>query len=85
MYNFNICKNYISRLLNELNNGISAPAIGFGDVGHNGFVDYNDVCAFLRSSDVLPIFDDVSKSPYVTYEQQWISFDNTESLTFKVI
>ncbi|KRT79591.1 glycoside hydrolase [Oryctes borbonicus] len=71
------------KLINPNNNGISAPAIGFGNLGHNGFIDYSEVCAFLSESKVLPNFDDVSKSPYATHYQDWISYDDIKSLSFK--
>nr|XP_022903706.1 chitinase-3-like protein 2 isoform X1 [Onthophagus taurus]XP_022903707.1 chitinase-3-like protein 2 isoform X2 [Onthophagus taurus] len=71
------------KLINQRNNGISAPAIGYGETGNNGFLDYSQVCEFMYKNKVIPNFDEVSKSPYATSGYEWISFDDTKSLTYK--
>uniref|UniRef100_V5GTJ2 Acidic mammalian chitinase n=2 Tax=Anoplophora glabripennis TaxID=217634 RepID=V5GTJ2_ANOGL len=71
------------RLTNIWNNGLYAPSLGFGNLGSLGFVDYPEVCAFLSSNHITPVFDMDTKSPYASKSHEWISFDNTESFMYK--
>ncbi|XP_057668807.1 chitinase-3-like protein 2 [Diorhabda carinulata] len=71
------------KLVNVKNNGIYAPAIGYGRLGSLGFVDYFDVCKFLTMNQISPVFDMEVKSPYASKFYEWISFENTQSLTYK--
>lgn len=72
-------------MLNTNNNGIDAPAKGYGTLGTNGFIDFNDVCWFLNKNQIKPCFDMETKSPYATKYTEWISYDEQTSLTFKVL
>lgn len=70
-------------LANARNDGLYAPALGIGKLGSLGFVDYPQVCSFLSSNHISPVFDMDTKSPYASKAYEWISFDNTESFMYK--
>lgn len=71
------------RLANSKNNGLYAPAFGYGRLGSFGFVDYPDICKFLAVNQISPVFDMDTKSPYASKFYEWVSFENTQSLTYK--
>lgn len=71
------------RLDNVDNNGINAPAKGFG-IGDGGFVDYSMICKFIKAGGNR-VFDEETRTPYTYMSDQWISFDDTGSITEKVI
>uniref|UniRef100_A0A1Y1JQQ8 GH18 domain-containing protein n=1 Tax=Photinus pyralis TaxID=7054 RepID=A0A1Y1JQQ8_PHOPY len=70
-------------LYNLNNNGLMAPARGYGSSGHSGFANYPEVCAFLARDRVRREFVYGARSPYAFHEWDWISFDDEISLTFK--
>lgn len=74
---------FFCRLLNANNNGTYAPALGYGRLGSNGFVNYPQVCKFLSINQITPIFDLDAKSPYAFKYLEWISFENCQSLSYK--
>jgi len=57
-------------------NGLLAPAVG------RGTLPYHDYCVgkFVTNE----IFDEISMVFYSTYEDQWLSLENAESLKAKV-
>ncbi|KAI7815439.1 chitinase, partial [Rhyzopertha dominica] len=63
----------------------SAPALGYGKLGHLGFADFNEICRFLTQNSIKPIFDMEPKSPHATKYNEWVSFDYVNSLTYKTI
>ncbi|XP_019880028.2 chitinase-3-like protein 2 isoform X2 [Aethina tumida] len=71
------------KLMNPRNNGLFAPASGYGKLGSNGFIDYGQVCVFLTLNHISPIFDMDTKSPYASKYLEWISFDDEQSLSYK--
>ncbi|KAG5885442.1 hypothetical protein JTB14_020777 [Gonioctena quinquepunctata] len=71
------------KLVNPKNNSTYAPAIGYGELGQLGFVDYPQVCQFLSSNQISPVFDMETKSPYASKDNEWISFENKQSLIYK--
>ncbi|RZC33216.1 chitinase-3-like protein 2 [Asbolus verrucosus] len=71
------------RLTNNHNNGLYAPARGYGRLGSDGFVDYTQTCKFLSMNQISPVFDMEARSPYATKASEWISFENEQSLSFK--
>ncbi|CAG9861620.1 unnamed protein product [Phyllotreta striolata] len=71
------------RLTNPKNNGLYAPASGYGRLGSLGFADYPDICKFLALNQISPVFDMETKSPYASKFYEWVSFENTQSLTYK--
>lgn len=72
------------QLMNIDNNGINAPARGYGNLGNNGFATFSDTCWFLTNNRITPNFDQDYKSPFATKDREWISYDDQTSLTFKV-
>lgn len=71
------------RLANPDNNNTYAPALGYGRLGTLGFAAYPEICSFLSTNQITPVFDMNSKSPYASKEFEWISFENVESLVYK--
>ncbi|CAG9813174.1 unnamed protein product [Phaedon cochleariae] len=71
------------RLINPSNNGTYAPSLGYGKLGKQGFVSYPQICQFLSSNQITPVFDMETKSPYASKYYEWISFDNSQSLIYK--
>lgn len=71
------------RLVNKNNNGLYAAASGYGRLGNNGFADFSQVCTFLTTNQISPIFDMDTKSPYAYKNFEWISFDDDQSLSYK--
>lgn len=71
-------------LMNVDNNKIKAPAAGYGKLGNGGFADFRSICWFLEKNKITPEFDDATKSPFATKSTEWISFDDVQSITYKV-
>lgn len=65
----------------------SAPIKGFGKEGYytqeQGFLAYFEICELLEDTSWRKETDDVG-SPYVVKGDQWIGYDNQESLATKV-
>ncbi|KAL1123354.1 hypothetical protein AAG570_002439 [Ranatra chinensis] len=70
-------------LVNEDNNGWNAPAAGYGKIGSQGFVTYSDACLFISRPSTTHVFDDDYKVPYAFSGQEWISYENDESVLMK--
>lgn len=71
-------------LINSDNTAVGSPASGFGSLGDSGFVNYPDVCAFLKNnSDASVKQDDDAKVPYVYKGTEWVSFDTPQSVRDK--
>lgn len=76
---------FLCRLFNPTNNGMHAPASGFGDTGVLGFIKHSDAQEFLEDVNVKSIFDLDTRSPFAYNENdEWISYENVHSLTSKV-
>ncbi|XP_060533678.1 chitinase-3-like protein 2 [Cylas formicarius] len=71
------------RLMNPRNEGPYAPASGVGKLGTLGFASYPQVCSFLLSNRITPVFDMETLSPYASKYYEWVSFDDEQSLTYK--
>uniref|UniRef100_A0A146LM60 Acidic mammalian chitinase n=1 Tax=Lygus hesperus TaxID=30085 RepID=A0A146LM60_LYGHE len=71
------------RLLNEDNNGWNAPASGFGEIGDGGFITYPDACGFIQIPKTTHYFDDTCQVPYAFNGPEWISYENTLSVSLK--
>ncbi|CAH0549109.1 unnamed protein product [Brassicogethes aeneus] len=71
------------KLVNARNNGLYAPARGYGKLGSKGFIDFSQVCTFLALNHITPVFDLETKSPYASKYTEWISFDDAQSLSYK--
>ncbi|KAL2729058.1 chitinase-3-like protein 2 isoform X3 [Vespula squamosa] len=70
------------KLDNPLNHKLHAPASGFGKLGFNGFVSYSMICQFLKQG-ASNVFVNKSKVPYAYKDEEWISYDNKESIYYK--
>lgn len=70
--------------MNEDNHGWEAPSSGVGVWGIDGFITYNEACRFMNKPDAKSVFDYESKVPYAFKEKDWISFDNEQSVAYKV-
>ncbi|XP_071439578.1 chitinase-3-like protein 2 [Hetaerina americana] len=69
-------------LLNLYNNGLGAPAVGEGLIGNEGFVSFPEVCAFIANG-ATRVFDEESQSPYAYLGDQWVSYDDQQSVRRK--
>ncbi|KAL1464984.1 hypothetical protein WDU94_004582 [Cyamophila willieti] len=70
-------------LVNPDSTDYGSPASDIGHIGEEGFVPYSDIMAFLRDEDTIQIFDRDTRVPYAYRGNQWISFDNEQSLAYK--
>ncbi|OXU26053.1 hypothetical protein TSAR_003864 [Trichomalopsis sarcophagae] len=70
------------KLYNPSNHKLQAPARGYGDTGHMGFVTYPEVCKFLKNGAVRVFVND-SHVPYTYKNNEWISYDDVTSVTYK--
>ncbi|XP_051854098.1 chitinase-3-like protein 2 isoform X1 [Antechinus flavipes] len=68
------------------NSGVGAPANGAGTPGQftaeNGFLAYYEVCQFLEGATVKKIPE--QQVPYAVKGNQWVGFDDVESVKAKV-
>lgn len=71
------------KLDNPLNHNLQAPASGIGKLGIKGFVPYPTVCQFFKSG-ATNVFNKESRVPYAFKGKEWISYDNEESVFYKV-
>lgn len=71
------------RLTNPRNHDLYAPASGFGKLGAIGFASFPQICNFLQTNHITPVFDMENFSPYASKFYEWISFDDPQSLTYK--
>lgn len=72
-------------LVNEENANIGSPVSGYGHVGGSGFVNYPEVCDFMRTNNnnVTLIQEENAKVPYLYKQTEWISFDSPQSVRVK--
>lgn len=72
-------------LINSNNTKIGSPASGFGKLGDLGFVNYPDICVFLRKYENKTVVknDIQALVPYLYNDFEWVSFDNTDSVIAK--
>lgn len=71
-------------LVNPNNTRVGSPASGFGSLGGSGFVNYPDVCTFLKSfNDVSLKEDKDAKVPYMYRHKEWVSYDSPQSVIEK--
>jgi len=75
-------------LTNPSQNKIGDPARGPCVAGQYtreaGFQSYYEICDHLKNPSVTTVFDQVQKAPYSYIGDQWIGYDNVESLNIKV-
>ncbi|KAG6463063.1 chitinase-3-like protein 2 [Manduca sexta] len=72
-------------LVNPDNPSIGSPASGFGSLGQMGFVNYPDVCMYLRGSGdgAQVVFDNATRVPYMYKDREWVSYDTPQSVMDK--
>lgn len=71
-------------LVNSDNTGVGSPASGFGSLGYSGFINYPDICMFLKNfSDATVKHDADAKVPYLYRGHEWVSFDTPQSVMDK--
>lgn len=72
------------RLASSNRTYLGAPSIGDGVLGGGGSASYGTVCDFMQRQKLTPVFDEETRSPYVTNGTEWVSFENDESMNHKV-
>uniref|UniRef100_A0A671UXD5 Acidic mammalian chitinase n=1 Tax=Sparus aurata TaxID=8175 RepID=A0A671UXD5_SPAAU len=72
--------------LSTLSSQVGAPASGPASAGtftkEAGILSYYEICTFLQGATVHLIAD--QKVPYAVKQNEWVGYDNKESLTTKV-
>lgn len=75
-------------LRNAADNGIGAPAGGPGHAGpytyESGFLGYNEICEKLQFEKWNHCWDKEQQVPYAYSANQWVGYDDPESITLKV-
>lgn len=71
------------KLTNPRNHDVEAPAKGIGSLGEDSFVPYYTVCQFLQGGANFKFLND-SLVPYAYKNDEWISYDNIDSVIQKV-
>lgn len=74
-------------LVNVNNPSVGSPASGIGSLGGLGFVDYPDVCMFLRDNkNVVEVnYEQAARVPYLHLGKEWVSYDNMQSVKEKAV
>lgn len=70
------------KLTNPRNHDVEAPAKGIGSLGEDSFVPYYTVCQFLQGGANFKFLND-SLVPYAYKNDEWISYDNIDSVIQK--
>ncbi|XP_026476620.1 acidic mammalian chitinase-like [Ctenocephalides felis] len=74
-------------LSNPSDNGLYAKSTTAGQAGpftqESGMLGYNEICQYENSPEWTIIWDDEQKVPYMHKDNQWISYDNPESIALK--
>ncbi|KAJ8962575.1 hypothetical protein NQ318_000968 [Aromia moschata] len=75
-------------LSSSSNTALGAPTSGAGTSGpytlEAGFLGYNEICEAQLEGGWTTVWDDEQKNPYTYKGDQWIGYDNVESITLKV-
>lgn len=69
-------------MINKNNHGFYSPSFGPG-MGEEGYVSFSEVCEFILDQYVSTVFDHDTYTPYSYHTNDWISYDNQQSLAFK--
>jgi len=74
-------------LEDQSNTDYYSPTSGPGDAGpytdEAGTLGYNEVCVSLQNGGWIEMFDDYYKTPYAYQGNQWVSYENTDSIAAK--
>jgi chitinase len=75
-------------LSNPSVNGLGAPITGGGTVGpytdEVGYMGYNEICEKLLTGDWSVVWNTEQRIPYAYSGDQWVGYDNSQSVTEKV-
>jgi len=75
-------------LTSAANNGMGAPVKGACTAGtytrEAGFLSYYEICELLNQPGAVEVYDEEHRTPYMYYGDQWVGYDNVQSLTEKV-
>jgi len=75
-------------LLSAGNNGVGAAARGPGNAGtytrEAGFLSYYEICDLRRTAGAVTVYDTVQQAVYTYLGDQWVGYDNEQSLTAKM-
>lgn len=58
----------------------SGPGAPGPYTGEAGYLGYNEICL----NNWTPVFDDTNKAPYAYSGDQWVSYDNVQSIEIKM-
>ncbi|CAH2239669.1 jg12445 [Pararge aegeria aegeria] len=76
------------KLTNANENGVRAPSSGPGIAGPytatKGLIGYNELCQKFKAETWNLLYDDSAKVPYAVQGENWISFDDADSIADKV-
>ncbi|XP_049812473.1 chitinase-3-like protein 1 [Schistocerca nitens] len=74
-------------LSSAANSGVGAPASGPGNGGpytyQPGMLGYNEICEKIMAGGWTVTWDDQQKVPYAVSGNQWVGYDNEESIRIK--
>ncbi|XP_049812389.1 chitinase-3-like protein 1 isoform X1 [Schistocerca nitens] len=74
-------------LASTANTGVGAPATGPGTSGpytmESGMMGYNEICEKIKAGGWTVTWDDEQKVPYAVSGNQWVGYDNEESIKLK--
>lgn len=75
-------------LANSNNYGVGAASIGAGNAGsfiaESGFLPYNEICLNLKNGVFTRYWESTQKVPYAVGGSQWVGYDDSESIAYKV-
>jgi chitinase len=70
------------------NNGMGAPVRGACNAGQYtreaGFLSYYEICEIARSPGAVTVYHSEHRAPYTYVGDQWVGYDNVQSLTEKI-
>ncbi|XP_055618707.1 chitinase-3-like protein 1 [Toxorhynchites rutilus septentrionalis] len=75
------------KLSNTNQKSLGASATGPGTKGkytmEDGFLGYNEICEKLKNKEMTEMWDATAKVPYATGGNDWVGYDNADSITAK--
>lgn len=75
-------------LKNPRNNGLKAETSGVGKPGdytkEAGFLGYNEICELKKKYNAKPQYSNDRSTVYLTFEDQWVSYDDKTTTKKKV-
>jgi len=75
-------------LADKNDNGYGAWTVGPNEAGpytsEKGYMAYYEICEKMDRSDAVRVWDDVRKVPHLLYGDQWMGYDDEQSLEAKV-